>query len=122
MPYAAPMSGYRRLKVWQLASKIALHVHLLTRDERCRDAPHLVYQVRKSTASVPDNIAEGKESGSDPQFRRFLNIAKGSAGEAESQLMQLRQLDLVDVRKATFLTEKLAEVQRMIISLQRRLE
>lgn len=43
-------------------------------------------QIRRSAISVLSNIAEGFEAGTDNQFARYLDIAKGSAGECRAQL------------------------------------
>ena len=43
-------------------------------------------QTRKSAVSVPSNIAEGEESGTNKQSIRYFNIAKGSCAELLTQL------------------------------------
>jgi four helix bundle protein len=43
-------------------------------------------QIRRAAGSVMHNIAEGFDSGSDAEFRRFLRIARRSASEVQSQL------------------------------------
>lgn len=44
-------------------------------------------QIRRSTVSIPSNIAEGCGRASDKEFARFLEIALGSAFELETQLI-----------------------------------
>ena len=49
--------------------------------------------MRRAAVSVPSNIAEGKGRGSDKEFIRFLNIAKGSTVELETQLLLCERFD-----------------------------
>jgi len=44
-------------------------------------------QIEKASVSVLSNIAEGFERKSNPDFVRFLYMAKGSCGEVRAQLM-----------------------------------
>ena len=43
-------------------------------------------QMRRSAVSIMSNIAEGFDRGGNREFLQFLALAKGSAGELESQL------------------------------------
>jgi four helix bundle protein len=44
-------------------------------------------QLTRSGLSIPSNIAEGYDRGSDAEMARFLSIAKGSAGELRTQIL-----------------------------------
>ena len=83
------MAGTKRFEdseAWQKARELARAVYAMSsegpfaRDFGLRD------QIRRSAVSVMSNIAEGFERGVDTEFRRFLAIAKGSAGEVRAQL------------------------------------
>ena len=61
-------------------------VYGLTRKAEFSRDFSLVDQIRRASASVMSNIAEGFERGSNTEFIQYLYIAKGSAGETRTQL------------------------------------
>ena len=61
-------------------------------------------QVRKASVSVPSNIAEGDESGTNRQAVRFFNIAKGSIAEVQTQMIIAQKVGYVDI-------EQLSEIE-----------
>lgn len=80
------IKDFEELKAWQKAREMAGNVYELTRQEKFSRDFGLRDQIQRAASSVMHNIAEGFESGSDPEFIRFLKIARRSAGEVQSQL------------------------------------
>ena len=80
------IKNFEELKAWQKARELAGCVYELTRKEKFSRDFGLRDQVQRAASSVMHNIAEGFESGSDPEFVRFLKMARRSAGEVQSQL------------------------------------
>lgn len=78
-------STFEDLPIWQKARELAQIVFKITskdpfnKDFRFRD------QIRASSGSVMDNIAEGFERSGNKEFLQFLYIAKGTCGETRSQ-------------------------------------
>jgi len=83
---------HRKLSVWQKAIELTEHIYVFTQllpdDERFG----LTSQMRRCSVSIPSNIAEGASRHSDKEFLRFLNIAKGSLAELETQLILCSRL------------------------------
>jgi four helix bundle protein len=79
------VTKFEDLEVWKLARKLYKYVFKITLEEPfCYDFK-LKDQIRGSSGSVSDNIAEGFERGGNREFVQFLWIAKGSCGEARNQ-------------------------------------
>ena len=73
------------LEAWQKARELVKAIYEMTkRGEFSRDFG-LRDQIRRASVSVMSNIAEGFERGGSTKFIHFLSMAKGSAGEVESQ-------------------------------------
>lgn len=84
------MASYRSfedLPVWQAAVDLAAFVFALTAHDAFKFRGDLVNQIRRSSLSVSNNIAEGFERGTTSDLINFLYIARGSCGETRSMLL-----------------------------------
>ena len=75
------MKDYRTLNSWKVAHELTLRVYEITKTFPKEELFGLTSQIRRASASVPANIAEGCGRDGDPVLKRFLNIALGSACE-----------------------------------------
>ena len=110
---------FKELLVWQNAKDLSVSIYQLT-----IDFPKMVQfsigdQIRRSSLSIPSNIAEGAGRKSNKEFVFFLSVALGSAYELETQLIIAAQLEYLSFESTTQLTSKLHEIQNMLIGLKR---
>ncbi len=87
--------SYRKLQCWDEAMDLVVQVYDLTRRLPKSEAYGLCSQMRRAAVSIPSNIAEGKQRGSDSELKRFLSIALASGAELETQLELVSRLGLV---------------------------
>lgn len=77
---------FRNLEAWKIARQLAIGVYKLTEVPSLRRNAALADQMQRAAVSIPSNIAEGEERGSNRDALRFLFIAKGSLAELRTQL------------------------------------
>jgi four helix bundle protein len=77
---------YRDLLAWIKSRDLAARVLILCDRGLLRGSRSLCDQLQRSSLSVPSNIAEGEERGTNKEALRFLYIAKGSLAEFRTQL------------------------------------
>jgi len=82
----ARVERFEDLKAWQKARELANVVYDLSERTAFAKDFRLRNQIQGAAGSVMHNIAEGFDSGSDPEFIRFLKIARRSASETQSEL------------------------------------
>ena len=116
------MHQFEKLKIWQKAMDIAVHVYeissLLPNDEKF----NLIHQIKKCAVSIPSNIAEGSGRNPDKEFMHFLGIANGSTFELITQLILAKRLKLVSEDLIQPTINQLVEVSNMNFSFQRSLK
>ena len=111
------MKDFRSLKVWEKAHSFTLEIYGLTRLFPKEELYGLTSQIRRASSSIPTNIAEGCGRGSDADFKRFLQIAFGSASETEYLLLLSKDLKYADSSKMEILNENIIEIKKMLSSL-----
>ena len=105
------MDALQDLEVWRRACRFSVSTfRLLT---RCKEYAYRD-QLARSSLSVPSNIAEGYERRSRKERVQFLGIAKGSCGEAWTQLLIGAQAELVDREASMQLADEARQLARMI--------
>ena len=119
----ATIKRFEDLEIWQEARRLSKEIIKLSKNTELKSDFKLKKQIKGSTGSVMDNIAEGFERNGNGEFKQFLSIAKGSSGEARSQLYRVFDNDYIDENQMVLLTneyEKLSiKIHNFIIYLNK---
>jgi four helix bundle protein len=115
------MEDFKDLRVWQKAYELPLKVCRKSATFAKEEMYGLTSQLRRATMSIGANIAEGCGRRSDPELRRFLLIARGSANEVECHLLLARDLRFLPPDDFKNLEGLVLGMQRMLASLVQRL-
>jgi four helix bundle protein len=108
------MQDFRELKIWQRSHRLTLAVYRATRSFPKDELFGLISQIRRASASVPANIAEGCGRSGDLEFARFLQIAMGSACELEYHLLLAFDLNFLKESEYNALSKETVEIKRML--------
>jgi len=95
----ATVQKFEDLEVWKQARILNKEIHGVTCLSEFSKDYSLKDQIRRSSGSVMDNIAEGFERNGNKEFIQFLYIAKGSNGEIRSQLYRAFDFGYLDQAK-----------------------
>lgn len=113
------MRTFERLKVWELAKNLAVQVY--KKFGGCRDFGFRD-QICRSAMSISSNVAEGVERNSSGEFRNFLGVAKGSAGELRSQLILANDLGYLPKEDFQSLLDQSVRISQMLGGLIRSIQ
>ena len=103
--------NFRELKIWKESILLTKEIYELSVKLPEDEKYGLKSQIKRSSSSIPSNIAEGSGRGTIKDFGYFLNISLGSAYELETQLVMI---DLLFGINSDNIVLKINELQRMI--------
>jgi four helix bundle protein len=115
------MRNYKDLQVWEKAHALTLAVYKATRPFPADERFGLTGQMRRCSASICANLAEGCGRRSDGEMARFIQIAMGSAAELSYHMLLSKDLGFLNYEEHTKLDSELSTVQRMLSGLSARI-
>lgn len=118
----AGIQKFEELKVWQKSRELCKAIFLLTKKNDFSKDYSLKDQIRRSSGSAMDNIAEGFDRGGSKEFKQFLSIAKGSMAETKSQLYRALDFQYITQEEFNKNSSGAEEVIKMIGGLMRYLK
>jgi len=113
------MHKYQELEVWKKSIDLSERIYELTKSFPKEEKYGLKSQMRRSSVSVPSNIAEGAGRNTKGEFRQFLGIAVGSLFELETQLLLAERFKYI--REINQELENIESLKKMLSGLQRSL-
>jgi len=111
------MKSVEDLDVFKLSHEITLDIYSLTNNFPEHEKYDLTSQIRRSSMSIPMNLMEGNHRLNKKEYRQFVGIARGSAGELKYQLMLSRDLNYMDDNMYLRLRNKAESISKMLTKL-----
>ena len=111
------MRNFKELKVWQKARMLVKDVHTISAQFPNEEKFGITQQLKNAVLSITNNIAEGCGRRTDMEFKRFIDIACGSATETENMIYLALDLNFIKNEEHEILIQKTEEIQKMLIGL-----
>ena len=111
------MRDFRQIKVWERAHSLTLEIYKATSSFPREELYGITSQLRRASASIPANIAEGFGRGGNAELAMFLQIGMGSAYEVEYHALLAKDLGFLNEGAYDRLVTQIIEVKRMLAAL-----
>lgn len=105
------------LRVWKLAHELTLEIFKFTKQFPREELYGIESQLRRSSASVGANIAEGFSRNTKKEYVQFLYTARGSMTETINHLILARDLKYISSEIFENLNTKYEALGKQITSL-----
>jgi four helix bundle protein len=115
------MRDFQKLTIWQKGHSITLKIYNCTKEFPSSELYGLTSQMRRSSSSIPTNIAEGCGRNSTTELNRFLTIAAGSTSELQYQLILAKDLGYLNENLLKELYNETVEIRKMIFAFAQKL-
>ncbi len=111
------MRNFRNLNIWQQGIELVTYVYEVAAQLPKEEKYGIASQICRASVSIPSNIAEGCSRNSDIEYKRFLEIALGSAFELETQLVIIQKLRFINSYSLEKIFDLLTIEQKMVNNL-----
>jgi four helix bundle protein len=108
------MRDFRQLRVWEESHGLTLKVYQITKVFPKEELFNLINQMRRSSSSIPTNIAEGCGRETNKDYAHFLQIALGSSYELDYQILLAKDLNYIDGKIYSELNDKVDKIKRQL--------
>lgn len=105
---------YKDLLVWQKGIQIVKEVYLLCKYFPKDEIYGLQSQVKRSSVSIPSNIAEGWGRKYTKSYVQFLKYSRGSLLELETQMIIAKELNFISAEKFNKIESLIIEESKML--------
>lgn len=108
------MKSYRDLIVWQKSVNMVTLVYVLVKQFTSDEKFGLTSQIKRSSVSIPSNIAEGYGRNYTKDYARFLQISRGSLFEMQTQLQIALNLNFINEKDLEEIKSLSIEIEKML--------
>ena len=109
------ITSFEDLVIWQKAQELAVKVYRLADANKFIKKDFILKgQLKSAVMSISDNISEGFEYNNNPDFHKFLRIAKGSCGETRNKILFVKKMNYIDEVTGNDLNEEAKILARQI--------
>lgn len=116
------MNEYKKLIVWQKSMNFIVEIYRLVKLLPKTETYALSDQMRRAVISIASNIAEGKGRDSTGDYIRFLNIARGSCFELETQLNACLVIEYMNEKETMVALNLVSEISKMLTAMINKLK
>ncbi|WP_426775157.1 four helix bundle protein [Lusitaniella coriacea] len=114
--------SYRDQFIWKRGIQLSVNCYRLTEKFPKSELYGLTSQIRRSSVSVPSNIAEGYGRRTKNEYIHFLHIALGSLRELDTQLIIAKEVKLTDYALFAPVLEEADRMQEILVSTLQKLK
>lgn len=108
------MRDFKKLRIWQKGFELAVATYKLSAELPADERFGLKSQINRAAVSIPSNVAEGSARNSDKAYKQFIEYSLGSAYELETQLLIIKELELIQGGDLDRLLVEVLNEQRMV--------
>jgi len=116
------MRDFTKYDIWIEGIEFSVRIYALTGSFPDQEKFGLTSQLRRASVSISSNFAEGCSRSSEKEFKRFIEIALGSAFEVKTQLIISKKLGFVQEEDLNVLIDLLDKVSKQLNALRNKLK
>jgi len=106
--------SFEELEVWKKARELKIEILQLVKTFPPEERFNLTDQLKRSSRSVPSQIAEGHGRRTFPDRLRFSIIARGSLAETLNHLIDASDSGYITNEQLKYFRDKVYEVERLL--------